>query len=214
LIEEELLVQRAVELGVLQSDRDVRKAVARAMLERVVEDAGHARAGSREVARHYADHGARFAAPDRTAVAVAVFRDRDGEGDALDRALEAKAAVAAGVTFEVAVEGLADPPAIPVPSVALTQRALAKYVGPAVARAAGTLAIGQVAGPFATAGEQVLIIVRDREPARVPALEDVEEQIRAELAREAANRAVREFLAERRRRARVVLASHAPREAP
>jgi hypothetical protein len=213
LIEEELLVQRAIELGVLQSDREVRKTVARAMLERVVESAGRYRAGSREVARYYAAHAARFAVPERTVVTVAAFRDRDRAGDALDRALEVKGTIAAGVPFEVAIRALADPPTIPVPSIALTERALAMYVGPVVARAVGKVAVGEVGGPFASPAGHMLITVRDREPSRTPALDDVEEQIRAELAREAADRTARQFFFERRRRTQVVLASNAPQEA-
>jgi len=79
LIDEEVLVQRAVDLGVLQSDRDVRKAVSRAMLERVVAQAGPYRVGEHEVGAYYAANAARLSGPERIAVAVAQFRNAASE---------------------------------------------------------------------------------------------------------------------------------------
>ncbi len=209
LIDEEVLVQRAVDLGVLQSDRDVRKAVSRAMLERVVARAGPYRAGEHEVGAYYAANAARLSGPERIAVAVAQFRNAASEAT-LARARRAAEAISAGMPFDEAARRFADPPVFSVPSAPLPPQALVRYLGPALAAAARDLEVGDVAGPLATQSGHALIAIRAREPARTPPLSEVEEAIRGELAREAGDRALRDFLASQRRRKRIVLAVDAP----
>ena len=101
LVDEELLVQRAAEMGLVTSDRGVRKALARAAIDAAVRDAS-ARAPARKRAagllrgqRHH------FALPRRVRVRAISFDASRDPDSAMRRAQEAAAAIAGGAVLRV-----------------------------------------------------------------------------------------------------------------
>ena len=91
MIDEELLVQRAVELGLVDIDRRVRANLTSAMIQSIVDDAEEYEATQSDLRSFYASEGDFFTSPGRLRVAQIFFRMRATErGTAEERAAAAE----------------------------------------------------------------------------------------------------------------------------
>ena len=176
LIDEELLVQHGVALGLVENDTRLRSTlVAEVML--AARTAARAAPDEAELRRFHEAHREFFAPAGR--VRVQAWR--------VD-------AAGARVPYEPAIPDVLLPPA-----------KLQAYLGPALTAAALGLAPGaEGEWPDAAAG-RVILRVLDVQRAPAPPFEQVREAVRAEAQRRADEAAVRALLAELRRRGNVVV---------
>ena len=208
MIEEELLVQRAVEIGLLRSHPPVRKALVSALIAGIVSEAESRDAPEAELRRFHRENRGFFGSPARLRVWRIAFLDRAGGAEG--RARTAARAIGEGLAFADARSRYGDAPVLPLPDVPLPPHKLREYVGPSAADAVATLPSGGTSAPLrGPAGWQLLRLV-EREPARVPRFEDVEAQVRAEHRRRAGDEALRRYLERLRAQAEVELADGVP----
>lgn len=212
LIDEELLVQRAVELGLVQSDRAVRGQLVTVMLASVTDDAAHREPDEDELRAFHAEHEAWFQEPARLHVRQLWVRgapNRTSEA-ARERAAEAAERVRAGEPFSVVAAALGDAPVAPLPDLPLPPAKLVEYAGPGVLEALANAADGSLTDPVPWAGGyQVLERVAET-PARTRSFEEAAEQVAAEWRRRTNEAALRDYLAELRERAEIRLAERTP----
>jgi hypothetical protein len=143
LIEEELLIQRGVEIGLVASDPSVRKSIAAAMIQSIIADAASVPPSRDELEEFYAQNVSFFTGPGRFRVQQIVFRGQDGENeDAFSRARQAGEALEKGTPFKVVQERFGDQTLTAVPDVLLPPHKLREYLGPTLARTAMTLDAG------------------------------------------------------------------------
>jgi hypothetical protein len=212
LIEEELLLQRAQELGLAESDPGIRKALVTAVVDSVVAEAESEEPDEAELRRFFEERRAYFGAGSRLRVERLEFRaGAAAAAGPRERALAALAALEAGEAAAAVGARLADEPLLPLPDVALPPASLREYVGPEVVDALLAAPEGRWAGPFEGDGGAVLARVVERRAAEAPAFEPLAAQVAAEWRRRAADRALRAYLDALRREADVVLAPDAPR---
>lgn len=212
LIEEELLVQRAQEVGLVESEPGIRKALVGALVDSVVAEAESAEPEDDELRRFFEEHRGYFGAGVRLRIERLEFRARAGAAPGTrERALDALSALAAGEPTAGVGGRLADPPALPLPDQLLPPATLREYVGPEVLDALLAVDTGRWTGPFESEGGAALVRVVERQAAEAPTFELVEAQVAAEWRRRAADRALREYLDALRREADVRLAPDAPR---
>jgi hypothetical protein len=210
LVNEELLVQRAVEIGLLDSDRSVRKALARAAIDMAVSENDAVAPTEAELRAFHASHAALFDLPRRVRVRAIFFSDERGADEALRRAREAADALAAGMAFEEASTRFGDHPGLPLADALLPEAVLRRDLGPALAEAALALSPGDVSKPVrAGAGVYLLQLAAD-EPARVAAFDDVRARVEAALRRQRGDEAFASRLSGLRSHARIVRAVDAP----
>lgn len=208
LVEEELLVQGALEIGLPTRDSRLRGQIATAMLDGVV--GGPAPAPDDATLRAFhASHAASFTRRGRVQIAALFFR---GDG-ARARAEIARARLVAGEPYAVVVTE-ADPIAVPIPSGALPLAKLADYVGPAVTSAVDALAVGGLTPVIAVAAaeERGAWVARldARQDGELASFEVVRGEVLAELRREQDDRRLREWLDRRRGATRVVVREGLP----
>ena len=212
LVDEELLVQRALELGLAQSDRRVRGDLVTAVIQAVVSQSEDQEPDDAAVAAFYAEQRDYFARSGRLRVRQIWVRGppaRD-EAQARARAQEVVTRLRAGEPFAAVDAALGDRPVAPLPSDPLPAAKLREYLGPTATRAAQQLAPGEVSEALpASAGFQVLQLVA-LEPGEAPPLDEIREEVRAELRRRAGDLALRDYLAELRERADLKLAPVLP----
>jgi hypothetical protein len=212
LVDEELLVQRGLELGLARHDRRVRGDIVSAVIEVAVSQADAREPDASEVQAFYDEHRDYFAHTGRSFVRQLLVRGapkRSGE-EAEARANEASRRLRAGEDFDAVDEQLGDPQIAPLPADYLPATKLREYLGPTATRAALALAPGEVSDPVRSAtGLHVLQLV-DRETGWVPPLAEIEPEVRAELRRRAGDRALRDYLEELRERADVRIAPTLP----
>jgi parvulin-like peptidyl-prolyl isomerase len=211
LVDEELLVQRAIELGLVRQDRRVRGDLVTAVIESVTADAGQREPSADELRAFFETNRDYFARPGRLQVEQVFVRSAGDDDDAaLDRARDVASRWRDGASAAELQQSVGDGPVAKLPDAPLPAAKLREYLGPAAVESVATLAVGEVADPVrAAGGHQVLRLVA-REPNRVPALAEVETEVRAEWRRRAGDEALRAYLDDLRRRASIAFAGSPP----
>ncbi len=211
LIEEELLVQHALDLGLVRTDRRVRADLVSAVLASLnaVADAYEPSPG--EVEAFYAENADYFARPGRLWVRdLFVGRQGTADADARARAQEATDRLRAGEPVERVREALADAPVAPLPDAPLPPAKLREYLGPTALSTALRMQPGEVSDPVSTPqGYHVLVLVERAEVETYP-LPEVESIVRAEMRRREGDRALRDRLDALRAQADVLVAPAQP----
>lgn len=212
LIDEELLVQYGIELGLVRSDRRVRGDLVSAVLAAQVAAVDGFEPSADELRDFYERNAEFFAMPGRFRVAVLWFRIAPGGSheEALQRAVEAVAALRAGEAAAAVSARLADAPVAPLPDGYLPAAKIREYLGPTATKAALALEVGQVSEPLRTNNGAYVLQMVDRESSSSPPLADVEEQVRAEMRRRAGDEAVRGILESLRAEGKVVVREALP----
>lgn len=205
LVDEELLVQRARELGLDQFDPGVRGRLASAMMEAVLAETEDGDPSDEEVEKFYQENRGFFAGVQRLAVRalrVEITRTRP-EAEARAIALQAAARLRGGEVFERVDRDLGDPPIAPLPQGLLHPEKLREYLGPTASEVALGLALGGVSDPVRN-GEEFLILqlVERTDPTSLP-LDAIAKQVRAEIRRRSDEQRLRAYLDELRAQAKV-----------
>ena len=196
MIDEELLVQRALELGLARADRRARANLVSAMIASVTAEAETQEPDADELVRFYAEERDFFTQPGRLHLRQVFLRVPRADDDAAvhERGAAAALRLRAGDPFAVVRAELGDREIAQIPDGLLPPQKLLEYLGPTALRAALELADGEVSDPVRSGtGYHVLMRVSG-EPPRVPELADIEDLVRAEWTRRAGDRALRQYL--------------------
>jgi parvulin-like peptidyl-prolyl isomerase len=212
LIEEELLVQRAIDLGLDVSDRTVRNRLVSAMIEMVVSGVDQREFSREEVEAFYRENREFFARSDRLWVRQLRFAvDREqGEAEAFRRGERAADRLRRGEKIEDLATELGDPPLLPVPDGLLPASKLREYLGPTPARKALELAGGEVSDPVRGGSAYHVLQMVQRVTAPTLPLLAVEPQVRSEMRRRAGDESLRSYLDMLRERAEIRLPPSPP----
>jgi len=212
MIEEELLVQRGVELGLVESDRRVRSDITQAMIQSIVVETEDEKPEPDELRRFYAEEAGFFTQPGRVRAAQVFFRVKTPGDEAalLARATEAQQRLLAGEPLARVRSELGDAEVSPIPDVLLPPAKLREYVGPTALRAVMELAPGATSAPVRSGmGVHVFQLIEREEP-RVPPFEEVAAHVEAEWVRRAGDRALRSYLDDLRADAQLKTAETLP----
>ncbi|MEJ2602849.1 MAG: peptidylprolyl isomerase [Gammaproteobacteria bacterium] len=197
LIEEELLVQRALELDLGHADRAVRAALVDAMIRRVTRDAAAATPTTEALEAWYADNAALFTGYDRLRVEAWTAPDPA----AADRAREALAAGAPDALPDTVS------PLPGLPRALMPPTKLRDYVGPTATTALIDAPEGAWVGPIPYAGRHLIARVAERRAGAVPAIEEIRTRVEAAWRRERMDAALSAYLEELRSRADIETAA-------
>jgi hypothetical protein len=202
LVDEELLVQRGLALGLAESEGSVRKALVDAMLQFAASEATGREPSDAELKAFYDARPMMFARSPQLRLAVASVAARSRAEAQLRAALRggagfADAAHAAGAQFASLPDGY------------LGASKITDYAGPAARDAALGLRPGQVGGPI-TAGNQALFVwLIDARPGERMPFDSVRPQVLEAWRSDVQDHALDTYLADLRRRASVQLAPDA-----
>jgi len=208
MIEEELLVQRALALGLAEVDRRVRADLTSSLIASVVAGAEEREPGRQELRDFYAEEAAFFTRPGRYRVEQILFRiphEADGS-EAERRAKAARAELDGGAAFSDIAERYGDEEISPLPNALLPAMKLREYVGPSALEAVLALETGQVSPPVRSGVGVHLLRLAEMQPALNPDFDAIEAQIRSEYIRRSGDRALRNYLDQLRDESDVVIA--------
>jgi parvulin-like peptidyl-prolyl isomerase len=212
LIDEELLVQRGLELGLARHDRKVRGDLSAAVIASVVTEYEDLQPTDAELQAFYDEHADFFARPGRLRLRQIFCRVTGPAGDAqtLARAREAARRLRAGEAFATVREALGDRELSPLPDALLPTPKLVDYLGPTTAQAALALAAGETSEPVRSSTGYHVLQILERQADERPLLAQVQSQIVTEFRRRAGEKALRTYLDELRSRADITLSSKLP----
>ena len=197
LIDEELLVQRGLELGLGTGDLAVRKALVDAMIQFAAAEAAGRTPDETELREFYAGRPEVARSAPQLRVRAVSFPSRDpAQVEAM------RAALRAGQGFDAAAAGAGAEPLV-VPDVLLPAGKLADYAGPTVRDAALSLKPGEVAGPIDVAGVPTFVFLLDERPGETPPFEAVRDLVAEEWSRRQAEAALEHYLEGLRRTATI-----------
>jgi hypothetical protein len=198
LVDEELLVQRGIELGLPQSEPSVRKAIVDAMVQFAVAEGAAGTPGDAELRRFYQDRPDLFRSDPGLRVAAAALPGYDPSAVA-----RLAAALKRGASFADAARSVGAT-LLPIPDMPLSAGKLTDYAGPTVRDTALGLAAGETAGAVEAGGRLVVVQLLERRPGARAPFESVRAQVEEAWRAGQRDAALERYLAELRRGTRVV----------
>lgn len=205
MIDEELLLQRGLELGLARTDQLIRRQVVAALTAGITTEAEDVTPDEATLRRFYVEHADLFAHASRLSFAQLFFRVPSSAEDARirQRAEGAAQRLRAGEFLEVVNKELGDEPVLRLPSGPLPSEKVQEYLGPTVTQTLLTLAPGEVSDPVRSGTGYHVLFLHARQPAAVPAFETVREHVLAQYRRTAGEEAVAAYIADLRKHARI-----------
>jgi hypothetical protein len=208
MIDEELLVQRGLAMGLARHDRRVRSDLVAAMIEHATSTAEPGEPDTATLREFYGENASYFASAPRLRVSAVHVLPRDGEDESArrERARVVAERLRAGDDVALVREQVGDPELAPVPHDLLTASKLGLYLGAAAVESLAGLAIGEVPQPVQLrSGGWRVLRVDERDAGRTPPFEAIEARVRQEFERRAEERALRRYIEELRSQADIVV---------
>ena len=204
IIDEELLLRRALELGLAESDPTSRKALVNAMLQFSVADAAKLEPTDEQLRAFYADRPKLIAPQPLLTVRATSFANTE-----LDRIVRVQTEMQAGKDFEAAVTAAGGALSL-LPKGAVVPAKIAEYAGASIRDIALTLDKGQTAGPIEVGRRVVYVHLLDRVDAPPPPLEYVRDIVAEEWRKRSSEEAFETYIKNLRANARITYAADAP----
>lgn len=173
LIDDELILQRAEELGILQADPGIRKLLARSAINTVVRESQALLIKEPELIAFYNDHQAVFQQPQRIKLQAAQFDD-------LEMANISRNAVLLGDSLKKTVS-LVGGKILPIPVSPLPKHMLIRYLGISLTDLALGLSATQISQPIVQGDNIYLLQVIENQPAILMPFAQVRETVMTEL---------------------------------
>ena len=173
LIDDELILQRAEELGILQADPGIRKLLARSAIDTVVRESQAVLIKEPELIAFYNDHQAVFQQPQRITLQAAQFDD-------LGMANISRNGVLLGDSLKKTVS-LGGGKILPIPVSPLPKHMLIRYLGISLTDLALGLSATQISQPIVQGDNIYLLHVVESQPATLMPFEQIRETVMTEL---------------------------------
>lgn len=209
LVDQELLIQRGVEIGLLDSDRAVRKAISMAVIDAVVAVAVETEPNEDELRAFYDSHQAVFTLPARAHVQQIYCVANGDLTKAKVRAEQASAALSHGLSFVEVREQYGDREPNPPPDALTPVSVLQRSLGPALTHAVLTLKAGAVSAPVQSPTGYYILRLVEHQPEHVQPYETVKQTAKAEYFRRKRDDALQNHLDRLRQQATIVLSPQA-----
>jgi peptidylprolyl isomerase len=209
MIDEELLVQRALELGLAAIDRRVRGELTSGLIASIVGEADADPPSDREVVAHFEKNVDFFSRSGRLHARTIFFSARsDGhrqDGSAEQRAKSAVIRLRRGEDAKDVEAALGDAQISQLPDGMLPTAKVRDYVGPILLKALEAQASGQWSEPIESGSGFYLAKVIARQARVVPRFEEVAALVRQDLKRRRGDVALRRYLDDLRTQKSVII---------
>ncbi len=208
LIDEELLVQRGLELGFARNDRKVRADLTSAVIASVVGEYDDVTPSDTDLQAFYEKNRQYFAEPPRLRVRQIYFRAGNSAAAeaALKRAQEAVRRLHQGEDFAAVRQSDSDAELAPIPDALLPPAKLRDYIGTTALRTVESLQVGEPSAPVRSGTGYHVLEVVERQDGGVAPLADIKSEVIAEYRRRAGERALRRYLDDLRAGSEIAIA--------
>jgi hypothetical protein len=192
LVDDELLVQRGLELGMAQSDSAVRNAIIDSLIASVTAEADAASPDDEELQQYLSENADRFSFVESLSVAAWQTND-EAVAQSFVNALRNDGSIATSDTIG---------PIPDLPPGLMPVEVLRDFLGPGITAAAADMPVGSSA-VFARRGRWLVVQVLKKESAVVTDLSAIRNRVLLDYRRSLADQTLRDYLDDLRRRADV-----------
>jgi PPIC-type PPIASE domain len=204
MIDERLMLERGVKIGLPDSDPNVKKTIIQSMIQLAITDATGVQPDNTELQKFFDQNQKYFAKPAQLKIERMVFRNRDPEL-ALSKARLAHQHLVDGENFSEVKHRLADKDIIQLPNSPLSPNKLQQYIGPQLTKHTLSLSSGEISEPIADGNTYNIIWLQTVHRPTPPSLASVREQLVREYQRRQGERALQDYLTQLRKQAEVVI---------
>ena len=191
MIEEELLIIRAKELGLLENNQIVRGSIIQQMIKLIISENYLESIEEEKLKKFYQDNIGFFSSASRLRLQQIYFSD--SIGNAKERSEEAYKKLKKGSTFQE-ISLAADNSALTIPNSMMNLSKVREYIGPTLMNIAKRLEPGEFSTPMKVAGGYKIIFLFDKEFSKPEEFESIKLKVLKEYQRRQDDESLREYL--------------------
>lgn len=191
MIEEELLIIRAKELGLLENNQIVRGSIIQQMIKLIISENYLESIEEEKLKKFYQDNIGFFSSASRLRLQQIYFSD--SIGNSKQRSEEAYKKLKKGSTFQE-ISLAADNSALTIPNSMMNLSKVREYIGPTLMNIAKRLEPGKFSTPMKVAGGYKIIFLFDKEFSKPEEFESIKLKVLKEYQRRQDDESLREYL--------------------
>ena len=193
MIEEELLIKRAIDLGMLENNPMARGTIVQQMIKNIISEGSRIEPEEKELIKFFEENIGFFTKANRLRVRQVYFSQVDFGDKVLEEAKNAFTRLLEGENFEqVALSGSNSP--LKVPDTLMNLSKVREYIGPSLMREAQLLKPGQFSEPKKVSGGYKIIYLVDREDATQPEYSNIRSSVLSEFSKRRDDQSLRTYL--------------------
>ena len=194
MIEEELLIKRALDMGMLRTNPMARGTVVQQMINQIISDNDMVEISEVELNKFFTKNIGFFTNANRLRVKQIYFQDQeDGSVASFQKATQAFDTLLSGGTYDEAAF-LGTQTALQVPDTLMTLSKVREYLGPSLMLIAGKLEPGEFTTPKRVSGGYKIVYLVDKENSKPPELSDIKNQVLSEFKKRRDDQSLRNYL--------------------
>ena len=191
MIEEELLIQRAKDLGMFSTNTMIRGAIVQQMINMIISENSLDIVSTSQLKEFYEANKGFFTSADRLRLKQIYFSDE--KGGALERAQNAYLYLVQGNNLDV-IDSKSDESALEVPNTLMTLSKVREYIGPSLMQLARMLKPGEFTSPKKVIGGYKIIVLLERRDASPPDFKEIRDRVKSEYQKRKDDEALRDYL--------------------
>ena len=191
MIEEELLIIRAKELGLLENNQIVRGSIIQQMIKLIISENYLESVEEEKLKKFYKDNIGFFSSASRLRLQQIYFSD--SSGNSRQRSEEAFKDLKEGSTFEQ-ISQHADQSVLSIPNTMMNLSKVREYIGPTLMNAAKSLEPGEFSPPTKVAGGYKIIFLFDKELSEPERFDSIKPKVLREYQRRQDDKSLRDYL--------------------
>ena len=193
MIEEELLIKRAIDLGMLENNPMARGTIVQQMIKNIVTEGSRIEPQENELIEFFQENIGFFTKANRLRVRQIYFSQDDFGDKAFVKANDAFLRINKGENFEeVAISGSKS--ALKIPDTLMNLSKVREYIGPSLMREAQLLKPGYSSAPNKVSGGYKIIYLVDREDAIQPEYSNIRSAVLSEFLKRRDDQSLRKYL--------------------
>jgi hypothetical protein len=193
MIEEELLIKRAIDLGMLNDNPMARGTIVQQMIKTIIAENARYEISDSELESFFQENSGFFTKSSRLRIQQIYFSNEQLKDDSLVVAKKAYDLLKRGDDFE-SVSRLGSPSALKIPNSLMTLSKVREYIGPSLMNLARELEINSFTSPIEVSGGYKIIYLIDKKVASPPQFNDIKASVSSEFLKRKDDQSLRSYL--------------------
>ena len=193
MIEEELLIKRAIDLGMLNDNPMARGTIVQQMIKTIIAENARYEISDSELESFFQENSGFFTKSSRLRIQQIYFSNEQLKDDSLVVAKKAYDLLKRGDDFE-SVSKLGSPSALKIPNSLMTLSKVREYIGPSLMNLARELEINSFTSPIEVSGGYKIIYLIDKKMASPPQFNDIKASVSSEFLKRKDDQSLRSYL--------------------